>query len=86
MRLTATDKAIGELHMRRADIARALDYIKETPSGVSTEDRIAGDLADIERCVDLLKTVSAPPKVAKVPRAARTPKAAKLKKSVEAES
>lgn len=74
MRLTATDKAIGELNMRKADIERAAAYLAGTPTGVSAADRIAADIDDIDSCVQLLRTVAAPPKVAKVPKVARAAK------------
>lgn len=75
MRLSATDKAIGELNMRRADIDRARDYIEEH-TAENAVNAIKGDIADIDRCITLLKSVgsaqAAP--VVKKPRAARKAK------------
>lgn len=83
MRLTATDKAIGELNMRKADIERASAYIDKA-NGRADEGAslIASDLADIDRCITLLRVVAPPPKPEKAskPRAPR-----KSKKSADTE-
>jgi hypothetical protein len=47
MRLTAAEKAIGALNMRKADIERAQLYL-EKGEDLTTQ------LADIERCIELL--------------------------------
>ena len=69
MRLTAIDKAIGNLTMRKSDIERAKLYIEKG------ED-IDQQLADIERCIELLHAmnIETAPKVRK-PRAVKGKKA-----------
>ena len=75
MRLTATDKAIGELNMQKADILRAKQIIHDGGN-------IDAMLSDIDRCIAILETVKPQPKPEK-PSAAR--RSRKGKKSEVAE-
>lgn len=86
MRLTATDKAIGELNMRRADIERATTYL-ESRNGVDVNDlvhqAVKCDLADIDRCIELLRAVAPAPKLEKVAKVGKPRKARKGAAEVE---
>lgn len=85
MRLTATDKAIGELNMRKADIERARDYIvagDPNRADIATLDRVMADLKDIDRCVEILRSVAPAPKPEKVAK----PRRERKSKKAEAES
>lgn len=74
MRLTATDKAIGELNMRKADIERAQALLQEY--GENAEKGIVSDLVDIDRCIKLLQSVAPAPKPEK-PAKERKPRTRK---------
>jgi hypothetical protein len=67
MRLTATDKAIGELNMRKANIEFAKGLIENKVD-------LGAALDDIDRCIELLRTVAPAPKPEKAARVAKTRK------------
>ena len=71
MKLTATEKAFGQLTMRKADIERAKAFI-------DTETDLVIELSDIERCIALLRAMAMEdaPKPPRKPRT-RKPRAAK---------
>lgn len=86
MRLTATDKAIGELNMRRADIERATSYLEQR-NGVDVDDlvhqAVKRDLGDIDRCIELLRAVAPAPKPEKAPKVGKPRKSRKGAAEVE---
>lgn len=75
MRLTATDKAIGELNMQKADIERAARYVAD---GVDFH----AAATDIDRCIEILRSVSTAV-VAK--KAAKSEKPKRVRKSKKAD-
>lgn len=74
MRLTATDKAIGELNMRKADIERAKAFIEKYDVD-SVMEGINGELALMDRCADMLRSVAPAPKPEKSPKVGKPRKA-----------
>ncbi len=82
MRLTATDKAIGEVTMLKADIERAKAFI-EKYGAEHAEVAIVEELALMDRCIELLRSVQPAPKPEK---AAKVGKPRKSRKSNGAEA
>ena len=80
MRLTATDKAIGEINMRRADMERARALLEKYSTSPIMDhpawDGIADELALMDRCIDMLRSVAPQPKPEK-PKVERKRKAKK---------
>lgn len=68
MRLTATDKAIGEVNMRRADVERAKSFIErfDTSDAAIVLSGIKEELALMDYCVEMLRSVAPAPKPEKV--------------------
>lgn len=54
MKRTATEKAIGELNMRKSDIERAKLFLEKG-------DDLDEQLGDIERCIALLRDMAIEP-------------------------
>lgn len=81
MRLTATDKAIGKLNMHRAglELGKALIVKHGIENALAG---IEGEIADTDRCIELLRYVAPAPKPEKVAKP-RTPR--KSKKSADTE-
>jgi len=77
MRLTATDKAIGEINMRRADLERAKAVIEKY--GVDNAMTGIGDeLGLMDRCIDMLRSVAPAPKPEKADKPKRVRKSKHL--------
>lgn len=76
MRLTATDKAIGEINMRKADIERARALVA---SGLD----LGAEMALLDRCIEVLRSTSGTVAPKKQPKADK-PKAAKRSKAEDA--
>lgn len=76
MRLTATDKAIGELNMRKADLDRATAIVLKYGVEKATEGMTI-EYADIDRCIELLRAVQPAPKPEKAAKVGKPRKSRK---------